>query len=733
MSVATPEAPRAELAPPAAVAPLPARRRARANRPAAALALAALALMAYAAFAGGGISIPDESRLQIGIAAVSAAALAGLLFAARRPHAAPTLRAAAPPAGWAGLALLGLFAVWNGISLAWSIAPENSWLDFNRMIGYALVAGLGLVIGASLPRAAERMALGFVALAAVVALYALGGKALPSLDLLGLVDLNHTADFSRLRAPFGYWNALGLFCVLAVPIALRAAADLERNRTTRILSELTLVPLLVTIGLTYSRGALLALLFAVALLVALSPDRLRLLAFAGAAVLGAAPALVLGFTSDPLTTDAVPVAERTDEGIAFLIALVAGVVLAAAAGWALRRWDEWVVMTARARRTAWRVTWIAGAVLSLGLLGAMNDSERGVGGTIEHQFDQFTETKAEKTNDPGRILKTNSGNRWTWWEEAAGAWSDRPLAGHGAGSFQLLHLQYRENTLPVRDAHSVPLQFLAETGVIGALLALGGLALLAAAAVRRLWRGPAGQRPYVTALAAAISAYAVHMWFDWDWDVPAVTLPALLFLGILAARPPGAGGSEVRPLAPGREPGGRVGMLALGVAMCCAFALSALLPALARDRTSSAFEHAAAGTPEELAAGARDAEIARRLNPLSDDPTAAASAIAERRGRYDRAAQLLAEGVDRAPSDPQAWLRVATFNFRRDDLRAALPAAQRLAELDPRGESALLFLPALDPSVRSATATGTPLPRLVPPPPAPAPAAPAPPSAASPE
>ena len=164
--------------------------------------------------------------------------------------------------------------------------------------------------------------------------------------------------------------------------------------------------------------------------------------------------------------------------------------------------------------------------------------------------------------------------------------------------------------------------------------------------------------------------------------------------------------------------------------MCCAFALSALLPALARDHTSAAFEHAGEGTAESLRQGARDAEIARRLNPLADDPVAAAAAIAERRGHYDRAAELLGEGVERAPSDPQAWLRVAAFNVRRDDLAAALVAIDRVGELDPRGDSVFQLVPVLDPSSRSATATGTPLPRLVTPPapaaPAPAPAAPPP-------
>lgn len=680
--------------------------------PAAVLGLATLALLAYAALAGGAISARDEWRLQVGAAAVAAVAAAGLLFAQRGPGRAPAIRAAATPAGWAGLGLLALFAVWNGVTLAWSIAPEETWLDVNRMLAYALVAALGLVVGSSLPRAAERATLAFLALAALVALYALGGKALPGVELLG-VDLNHTADFSRLRAPFGYWNALGLFLVLAVPLALRTAADLERPARGRALAGLALVPLLVTIGLTYSRGAVLSLLVALAVLLVPSADRLRLAAFAAAALLGAVPALVVGFTSDALTTDAVPVDERTGEGLVFLAALAGGTAVAFAAMAVLHRHADRLVTTAAQRRVAWRAAAVLAVVLVAGGLGALASSERGIGGTLEHQLDEFREVKAEKSNDPRRFLKTNSGNRWTWWEEAAGAWADRPLLGHGAGSFPLLHLRYRENRLPVRDAHSGPLQFLAETGLVGALLALGGLLLLAGAGRWRIARGSVTERPYAVALAAAVAAFGVHLWFDWDWDVPGVTLPALAALGLLAARPPGAGGAALRPRDPERGLAARAGLLALVTAACCAFALSALLPELARRHTTLAFEHAATGTPEALAQGARDAEIARRLNPLSDDPTAAGAAIAERRGRYEEAARLLAEGVERAPGDAQAGLRVATFNVRRDDLVAALPAAQRVADLDPRGDAAALFFAALDPTARSASATGTPLPRVV--------------------
>ncbi len=104
-----------------------------------------------------------------------------------------------------------------------------------------------------------------------ISLYALGGKLFPGLEIPGLIDLNHTERFSRLRAPLDYWNALGMVCVLAVPVAVRAAADLGGRERARIAALLALVPLLTTLSLTYSRGGLLALVAALALVIGIGP------------------------------------------------------------------------------------------------------------------------------------------------------------------------------------------------------------------------------------------------------------------------------------------------------------------------------------------------------------------------------------------------------------------------------------------------------------------------------
>ncbi len=219
------------------------------------LGVALAGLVAWALFSEGATSLEDGAGLQIVLCAMALVTLAGLLFS-------PRVHLRAPVQALAGLGLLVLFAAWSGVSIGWSVAPDLSWVQLNRWAAYALVVALALVLGSSLRRAPERTAIAFLIVATAVAAYALGGKVAPWLSIPGLIDLDQTADFSRLRAPLGYWNALGLVCVLAAPVAVRTAADPEASVRRRTFSLVSLVLLLVTLGLTYSRGGILALLLA---------------------------------------------------------------------------------------------------------------------------------------------------------------------------------------------------------------------------------------------------------------------------------------------------------------------------------------------------------------------------------------------------------------------------------------------------------------------------------------
>jgi len=670
------------------------------------LGIALACLVAWALFSEGATSLENEAGLQIALCAAALVTLAALLFS---PH----VRMRAPAQALAGLALLVLFAAWSGWSIDWSIAPDLSWVQLNRWAAYAIVAALALVLGSSLRRAPERTALGFLLIASAVALYALGGKVAPWLSIPGLIDLDHTSDFSRLRAPLGYWNALGLVCVLAAPIAVRAAADREASPRLRTVSVVAYVLLLVTLGLTYSRGGILALLAALVALVAIGPDRFRLAAYSLLGAAASVPAYLVAVVRDDLTTDGVVQSERADDGLILLVALVAGVVLAVAGGRRLMENDDRIERAHLGRPAAARRNALVAAGVALVVaIGALAVSERGVTGTIEQRWEEFTSVKSEDQTDPRRVLRSNSGNRWVWWREAVGAFSDEPLKGWGAGSFPLVHRRYRENDLPVRQAHSVPLQFLAETGLVGGLLALGGLGLLGWAAAARLRQAQGRERRYVAALACASLAWGIHMWFDWDSDIPGVTLPLLIFLGVLAARPPGARDAveAVRPPDDARAPAGpRATALLAGALILAALATSAYLPWLAEDKAAEATLLSTADDEATLADAAKRADEAIQLNPLAIEPVSAAIAIARKRGRYEEVADLVEEAVDRQPQNPDVWLRAYLVQHFVDDGPAQIASVRRMLELDPHENRLPRHAIAGDVAPLSASATGTPL------------------------
>src|SRR3954463_6957445 len=216
------------------------------------LIVALLAASAYAAFAHGATGPPTETRVQVALAVLLALSVAAWLWDGG-------IRVDATGLGWLGVLVLAAFAAWTGTTVLWSISPDSTWTELNRVLGYVLVLLLALSVGASWPRSLEAVAVGYLVVALLVALYALGGKVAPGIHVGGLIDLNHTFGTSRLRAPLEYWNALGLVCALAAPIALRLAADSQRNTLVRLGSLAAMLILLAVLGMTYSRGGMMAL------------------------------------------------------------------------------------------------------------------------------------------------------------------------------------------------------------------------------------------------------------------------------------------------------------------------------------------------------------------------------------------------------------------------------------------------------------------------------------------
>lgn len=131
--------------------------------------------------------------------------------------------------------------------------------------------------------------------------------------------------------------------------------------------------------------------------------------------------------------------------------------------------------------------------------------------------------------------------RGDYWHVAWHVAGQHPLAGMGAGTFDLAWAAYGDlgRWGGVADAHSLYLETLAELGVVGLVLLGGFLAPAAAAALR------SSLSATETAALGGAVAFLVHAGLDFDWEMPAVTVAGIACLaatlGVNQARP-------VRPL-----------------------------------------------------------------------------------------------------------------------------------------------------------------------------------------
>jgi hypothetical protein len=646
-----------------------------------AIGVALLALVLYAAFEHGAVALPAGTRVEVSVAAIAAIAAAGWLWSG-------TLRISASRVGIAGVLLLAAFACWSAITLLWSVSPDQTWIELNRVLAYVIVLCLAIALGASHPRALGLVANGALAVALIVTAYALGQKLLPGLHIPGLFNLDQTGGVPRLQEPLGYWNALAIFVTFGVPIALSHAVNGRHRRVTRLAAACAVELMFLTVGLTYSRGGLLALAVAVLVTIWLSRESLRSLVWCASAMIAAAPALALGLALHPLTVAGTSLARRERAGAVLALVLIACTGALILGGRRLLAIEPRLRLDPSRRRALGRLAALAAAAAVLLALVAVALSSRGIGGTVSHAWTSFTAPRAPSNVAPGRLLTTDS-YRWLWWSEAARAFADRPAGGWGAGSFGVVHLLYRHNALPVQQPHSVPLQFLAETGAIGAFLGVAAFALLLRAAALGVRRRPAGStRLLAVALFAGAVAYVIHSLYDWDWNIPAVTLPALMFIGVLIGGSAPREGSERSMRRRLAAPGWKLVSLAAVTTWLCAFALSAALPSLAASDVASALVKASSASASTLGSAESDARLASRLDPLSDAGPRAQATIAIHRGRFSRARAYLSEAVGRDPTDELAWEQLALLYSGLGDRQDAAAAARRVVALDPHGQLA---------------------------------------------
>ena len=275
-------------------------------------------------------------------------------------------------------------------------------------------------------------------------------------------------------------------------------------------------------------------------------------------------------------------------------------------------------------------------------------------------------------NDPSRLGSLDPNLRLCWWEEALDVYSFHGPEGAGAGTFEVARKRFRQDARNVVQPHSVPLQHLADGGVVGLGLFVALVLAAAVACVCALRRLSGPERSAAAALVIVPAAYVVHALVDYNWDFLAVTAPTMLALGVLA----GAGRSS----APGR----RRPLLAVGVILVAAAVLvSFSFPRLADRAERESTRDLAAGDPKS----AHDQALwARFFNPLAAEPLLALGRVAERQGRVLRAEREYIRAVELQPENPELWYTLGLFQYDvRDNLCAAYRYLNEAYTLDPAG------------------------------------------------
>jgi O-antigen ligase len=369
--------------------------------------------------------------------------------------------------GWF-LGVFAAFVAWVALQATRPGAATRGVAELERDVLYLAIAWAGLEL---LHRETAANALAGIG----SAICALGLDGL--LHVLSPIHIAADAYEGRLLfRPLGYANACGVLAAIGVVIALGAAAH---SRAAGV----ALVPLMLALALSGSRGAALALLVGLATAAALHPQRGE---FAGTALrLLPAPTALGLFALRSHVTD-VNVSSAVVARDCVVVAVVACVAVSVQA-----------VLALRLRHIVVPVGPVATAAAALGAAAV-------VGATL------------------------GLGDRAAYWRVA---WLDvraHPLLGSGPGTFAREWLAHRTTPTGALNAHNLYLETLAELGPIGVTLLGATLVVPLVVVIRR--RSPIG-----AVAAGAYATFLAHAALDWDWQMPAVTIAGLL-CGICALR-----------------------------------------------------------------------------------------------------------------------------------------------------------------------------------------------------
>ena len=129
------------------------------------------------------------------------------------------------------------------------------------------------------------------------------------------------------------------------------------------------------------------------------------------------------------------------------------------------------------------------------------------------------------------LVGSSSVGRFEFWKAAGRVFMEKPITGFGLGTFfQAYYIGYGGNQWYSRFAHNHYLQILAELGIVG-------LALFMAFILATLWTfwkvfKSKEHPPYFVGIVAAFIGFLAHIFVEFSWNFPGVTVTMFWLLGM---------------------------------------------------------------------------------------------------------------------------------------------------------------------------------------------------------
>lgn len=561
------------------------------------------------------------------------------------------------------------------LSILWAKAPAAAWEGANRTLLYLLVFAFFALWCRRAPTAA--LLLG----AWTLALIGLGVFVAVHLDDAG-GNLRALLPEGRLTYPSGYANANAAQWLMAFWPALLLARSERLHWALRGLFGAGAVVLADLALLSQSRGSVYASALTLIVVLALIGERLRTFAVLMVVAAGiglSAPTLLR--VGDHLRAGAV-VSSNLYAGLrAMLLAgLAVGLLVALAAAIQSRRqFSEAALLRARRALGLLAIATLLAAVGG-GLELAGNPLTR-----IRHGWETFKGGYGADNSHGSRLVSGLGSNRYDFYRVALDEFVAHPLVGIGADNFSQQYLRQRRSDETPRYPHSVELRTLSQTGLLGALLGLGGLAAALLAGARSLRSPERLTRAVAGGALAGFAYWLIHGSVDWFWELAGLGAPAFALLGIACGLSPApARGWSFRW---GWAPPRRSRRAALGL-LCVAGAISLAAPWFSQLQIQQA-AHVWTSSPQRAYALLNGAA---RLDPLSEEPYLIAGSIAERLGDLTLADHEFSLALARTPENVYATLErgaIASTLGRRARALALLERAAALDLRDPLTRAAL--------------------------------------------